>query len=98
MHQSLNHKFNSTRIWRSAHPGLACQAIAEDWYVGNSEKSQYHECVYEPATARSFRSVRYYYCANANKFMQDAPTPQPYIPVEDAEVPESQHGAIGRRG
>ena len=34
-----------------------------------------------------------------NKFMQDAlDTPQPYIPVEDAEVPEWQHGAIGRRG
>src|SRR2546423_15484750 len=50
-----------------AHPGLTCQAIAEDRYVENSEKSQYHECVYEPATARSFRSIRYYYYANANR-------------------------------
>ena len=52
---------------QSRAPLLACQAIAEDRDVGNSEKSQYHECVYKSATARSFRSVRYYYCTNANR-------------------------------
>jgi len=56
-------------------------AATEDRYVGKSGKSQHHECVYESATARSFRSVQltmcttYCHCVNANKVHVGCPTP-----------------------